>query len=418
MERVAGLVCMDCGKKYPKLPISACKNCWGPLEVEYDYEALRESISIKEFEKRPFDLWRYRELLPIEDYSKMVSLGDGGTPLHRCKRLEKVIGVNEIYVKDDTVNPTFSFKDRPSSIGVSKCLEFGIDVVGCASTGNLAAAVAAHAAKAGLDCFILVPETVELNKIVQMATYGAHIVAIKGTYDEANALGVMAAEYFGWGLVNINIRPYYVEGSKTLSYEIANQMEWTFPDHVIVPLGSGGLLCSVYKGFKELETIDLSSDEIPRISGTQPIGCAPIVKAFRDGTNMIPIENPDTVVKSLAIGNPASGYQVIDIIKETDGTADAPTDKEILDAGKLLAKTEGIFAEPAGSVTLATLIRLVEREEIDSDEKIVLLVTGSGFKALNTIADLLEHPVSIEPRLDILGEIVKNIQEKELKVIA
>ncbi len=419
MERVAGLVCMDCGKKYPKLPISACKNCWGPLEVEYDYETLKEVISIKKFEKRPFDLWRYIELLPIEDYSKMVSLGDGGTPLHKCKRLGELIGIKELYVKDDTVNPSLSFKDRPASVGISKCLEFGINVVGCASTGNLAASVAAHAAKVGLRCFILVPETIELNKIIQMSLYGAKIIGIKGTYDEAFALGIIAAEKYGWGLVNINIRSYYVEGSKTMSYEIAEQMGWTLPDHIILPLGSGGLLCSVYKGFSELIKLDLvSSEEIPRVSGSQPIGCAPIVNAVRNNTHMIPVENPDTIVHSLAIGNPAHGDYTVSLIRKSGGTAYAPTDQEVLQAAKLLASTEGIFSEGAGTVTLAALIQLIENGEIDKDEKVVLGVTGTGFKALDSLSILVKKPINIEPKLELLEKLVDKDKEENMKAIA
>lgn len=417
MPRIESLRCLECGEEYPLEPVSICKNCWGPLEVKYNYATVKDLFSKEKVSKRAFSLWRYFEFLPLENKDSIANLHDGGTPLHWCRRLGETIGLKNLYVKNDTLNPTGSFKDRPASVGVSKCIEFGIAVVGCASTGNLAGAVAAHAAVAGLQSFILIPETIEHDKIVQTSLYGAGLISVRGTYDDANRLGILAAENFGWGLVNINIRPYYTEGSKTIIFETCEQLGWHSPDRVVIPLGSGALLCSVYKGLQELQITGLIHENSTKITGSQPRGCSPIVTGYNTG-EIQPVETPETVVKSLAIGNPASGNRAISKIRETQGTADAPTDEEILQAEALLAKKEGIFAEPAGATTLATVIRLVETGEIDKDEKIVCLVTGSGFKALRTANNLIKKPKIIDPSLIELQEAIEETKLKEVSIYA
>jgi len=407
MGRVLGLRCKECGERYSVSPRLACDRCWGPLEVEYDYEAISKTLDKNALSERPFTLWRYAELLPLEDPRKAVSMWDGGTPLIHCQRLGGKLGVSQLYIKDDTANPTLSFKDRPAAIGISKCIEFGMDTVGCASTGNLAAAVAAHASKAGLRCIVFVPADVETNKIVQTASFGARIIGVRGTYDDSNRLGVLAAERLGWGMVNINIRPFYVEGSKTIAYEVCEQLGWETPDAVVVPVASGGLLCAAHRGFNELRSLGWVSGNMTRLIASQPEGCAPIVQAFRSRSDLSPVEKPSTLAKSLAVGSPASGYEAIRVIEETGGAADAPSDVEILEAIKLLAKYEGIFAEPAGAISLASYIRLMEAGEIDRNERVVLFVTGSGFKAQETISGIVDRPIEIEPTTEALLKAVE-----------
>lgn len=414
-ERIIGLECPECKTIYPLNLITICKECWSPLKVKYDYEVIKETFSKDTLKARYFDHWRYVELLPIENPANIVSLHDGGTPLLRCKNLGSELGLKELYIKNDTINPTLSFKDRPASVGISKCLELGINTVGCVSTGNLAAATAAHAAKAGLPCFIFIPATIEYSKITQTAIHGANIIGIKGTYDDTNRLGVLIAESLSLGLLNINIRPYYTEGSKTIAFETCEQLNWIAPDHIIIPMGSGALLSSVYKALTELEKIDLIKTRDTRISGAQPAGCAPIVTAQNTNSDITPIENPDTIAKSLAIGNPASGYEAINIINSTNGCAIAPTDAEICEAIKLLAKKEGVYAEPAGAITLAALINLVKSGDISKDESIVLLVTGNGFKAHQTITNIISQIPIIEPSLEAFK---KYISLREVSAIA
>ena len=401
-ERVIALKCPECGATYPLELRAICKECWSPLKVKYDFEVVKEQISKEDLRTRIFNHWRYIELLPLTDATSIMSLNDGGTPLQRCENLGAELGLRELYVKNDTINPTLSFKDRPASVGVSKCLELGIHTVGCASTGNLAAATAAHAAKAGVPCYIFVPSTIESSKITQTAIHGANIIGIEGTYDEANRLGVLAAETFNWGLLNINVRPYYTEGSKTIAFEVCEQLDWSPPDNFIIPMGSGALLCSVYRALCELDTIGFTEPNGTRISGAQPAGCAPIVTSRNTKSDIFPIEKPLTIAKSLAIGNPASGYEAINIINSTKGSAAAPTDSEITDAIKLLAKKEGIYTEPAGGVTLAGLIKLVEQGEIAKDESVVVLITGNGFKAHQTITNLISEIPIIKPTIEDL----------------
>ncbi len=305
-----------------------------------------------------------------------------------------------MYAKNDSVNPTFSFKDRPASVAASKAVEFNAKAFGAASTGNLAAAVAAHAAKAGLPCYVFVPADVEPGKIVQASTYGAKIVAVKGTYDEANGLAAQAAETYDWAFANINLRPYYVEGSKTLAFEVCEQLGWETPDHVVVPMGSGALLSAIQRGFNQFKELNLIEDKKVKVSGAQPSGCAPIVKAFKSNSkDVLPIEYPDTIAKSLAVGDPGSGFEAIKTIRQSGGTAESATDAEIVEAIKILARTEGIFTEPAGGVTVAVLKKLIESGDISPDEKVVCYITGNGLKATQSILPHVPKPVEIEPNL-------------------
>ena len=406
LNHIKSLKCRQCGREYPPSKTYVCEECFGPLEVTYDYNSIE--LDRKSFQNRPNTVWRYFELLPVQDKTKIVDLGAGYTILHKCNRLAKALGLKTLYAKDDSVNPTYSFKDRPATVAASKALEFNAKAFGAASTGNLAAAVAAHAAKAGLPCYVFIPADIEPNKIVQASTYGAKIVAVKGTYDDANRLAAQAAETYDWAFANINIRPYYVEGSKTLAFEVCEQLGWETPDHVVVPIGSGALLCAIWRGFKQFKKLNLIEDTKIRVSGAQPSGCAPVVNAFKSNSNDVaPIEYPDTIAKSLAVGDPGDGLNAVKTIRQSGGTAESVTDTEILDAIKLLAKTEGIFTEPAGGVTVAVLKKLAESGEISPDEKVVCYVTGNGLKATETILNHIPKPVEVEPNLGSFAKTLK-----------
>jgi len=399
------LRCRACGREYPPRLVYVCDDCLGPLDVLYDYDSIQ--LNARSFENRPRTIWRYIELLPILNRDKMVDLGAGYTTLHKCDRLGKVLGLRHLYVKDDTVNPTYSFKDRPAAVAVTKAIEFGLSAVGCASTGNLAAATAAHAAKAGLSCYVFVPTNLEKNKIVQTGLYGARMVAVSGTYDDANRLAFQAAEEYGWGLVNVNLRPYYVEGSKTLAFEVCEQMNWVPPDNVIVPTASGALLCAVWRGFGEFGLLGLTHGRAVRVHCAQPEGCSPIVDGFRSGSESVhPVEYPETVAKSLAIGDPGDGLYALRAIRDSGGGAGKASDSEIIEAVELLAKTEGIFSEPAGGVVVAVLKKLVEQGEIGADETTVCYITGNGLKATESVAHRVSIPLQVEPRLESLAAVV------------
>ena len=368
------------------------------MDIIYNLDSIElDRTSLK---KRPPSLWRYRELLPIRDETKIVDLGAGLTILHKCNRLAETLGLKELYVKDDTVNPTGSFKDRPASVAVSKAIEFGYQAVGCDSTGNLAAATAAHAARAGVPCYVFIPCNLEANKIMQATTYGARIIGVKGTYDEANRLATQAADDYDWALVNINIRSYYVEGSKTLVFETCEQLDWKAPDNIIIPMGSGALLCSVARGLRQFKDID---ELKTKVIGAQPQGCSPIVTAFKSNSDeVIPIETPNTIAESLAIGDPGDGVYALKAIRESRGVAESATDEEIIDSIKLLAKTEGIFAEPAGGITIAVLRKLIKSGQIPRDEEVVCCVTGNGFKSSETILKTIPKLVEIKPTVEEL----------------
>lgn len=399
------LKCRECGSEVQPTTVYACESCFGPLEVVYDLDSI--VLSRKSFGNRQRSLWRYHELLPVEDKRKVVDLGAGFTILHESKRLAKALGLKKLYIKDDTVNPTNSFKDRPATVAVSKALEFDFKAVACASTGNLAAATAAHAAKAGLPCYVFIPANTEANKVLQAATYGAKIITVNGTYDEANRLAAQASDEYEWAFVNINIRPYYTEGSKTLGYEICEQLGWRGPRNIIIPMGSGALLCAVWRGLRQFRDLDLIDGLETKVVGAQPLGCSPIAGAFQSNSNDVtPLENPDTVAKSLAIGDPGDGIYALKAIRESGGVAESASDEEILEGIKLLGKTEGIFAEPAGGVTIAVAKKLLSSGEISTDEEVVCCVTGSGFKSSETILETVTKPVRIEPSIEELRKIL------------
>ncbi|HVA78865.1 MAG TPA: threonine synthase [Candidatus Binataceae bacterium] len=399
MSFITNLKCKECGQEYPVAPLHVCETCFGPLEVTYDYAKIRASISRAKIEARPHNLWRYRELLPV-DSEPHIGPHSGFTPLVRCNRLGAELGLHHLYVKDDTVNhPTLSYKDRVVAVAITKAIEFGFTTVSCASTGNLATAVAAHAARAGLKCFIFMPENVESGKIVGSTIYGAQVITIRGNYDDVNRLCSEIADKYGWAFVNINLRPYYTEGAKTFGFEIAEQLGWKLPDNIVVPTAGGTILPKVAKAFKELKEVGLIKSDVFKIFSAQATGSAPVIHALHKGTDLITPVKPDTIAKSIAIGNPADGYYVLRAVRESGGWGESATDPEIIDAIKLLARTEGIFAEPAGGTTLAVAIKLARQGRIKPDETTVISITGNGYKTLEAVAGSIEKPIVIDARL-------------------
>jgi threonine synthase len=399
MSYITALKCRECGQEYPIEPLHVCETCFGPLEVVYDYARIRSALSHKLIESRPRNLWRYRELLPV-DNEPDVGPCSGFTPLLHARRLGAELGAKRLYIKDDTVNhPTLSYKDRVVSVSITKAREFGFTTVSCASTGNLATAVASHAARAGLKCYIFMPEGVESGKIVGSAIYGAKVITIRGNYDDVNRLCSEIADKYGWAFVNINLRPYYTEGAKTYGYEIAEQLGWKLPDNVVIPTAGGTILPKVAKAFKELKELGLVKGGAARIHSAQAAGSAPVIHALHKGTDLITPVKPNTIAKSIAIGNPADGFYVLGAVRESGGWGEMATDEEIVDAIKLLARTEGIFAEPAGGTTLAVTIKLIEQGRIRPDESVVVSITGNGYKTLEAVSQAVEQPFIIEARL-------------------
>jgi threonine synthase len=398
------LQCRECKKEYPSTFKYICDECFGPLDVKYDFPTVTKNT----FSNRENTYWRYFELLPIEDKKNIVSIDAGFTPLTKAENLGKKLGLNNLYIKNDSVNPTYSFKDRPAGVAISKAKEFGLTAVGCASTGNLASATAAHAAKGGFACHVFAPSNIEMPKIAQALSYGANYIAVDGTYDDANRIAAQIGDSKGIGIVNINMRSYYVEGSKTLAFEVAEQLDWSVPDHLVVPVGSGAMLNAICKGFEELQTVNLLGDvSNMHMIAAQPHGCAPIVDAFKKkSTEVIPVETPDTVAKSLAIGDPGDGRYVLKRIAQYNGAAEECSNDEILDAILLLAKTEGIFTEPAGGVSVSVLQKMVEQGKIDKNDKVVCYITGNGLKSTESIMSVLKKPETM--KADIT-EIIKMV---------
>jgi threonine synthase len=408
---VSALKCRECGREYPIEPSYTCSWCFGPLEVAYDYDAIRAATSRERIALGPANIWRYADLLP-SDHHPDIDLGAGFTPLVRAERLAAELGLGEVWVKNDTVNPTNSFKDRVVNVALAKALEFGFEVAACASTGNLANSVAAHAARAGLQSYVFVPANLEAGKIVTTAVYGGNLVAVDGNYDDVNRLCAELAGTYPWAFVNVNVRPYYAEGSKTLAFETAEQLGWTTPDHVVVPIASGSQLTKIHKGFHELHRVGLL-DEAPevRVSGAQALGCSPVASAFLEGRDVIKPVKPDTIAKSLAIGNPADGYFAIDAVRSTGGGMAAVTDDEIVEGIRLLARTEGIFAETAGGVTIATLQRLAASGVIRPDERVVVYITGHGLKTLDAVAEVVGPTATIRPTIEAFHDAFPALQE-------
>jgi threonine synthase len=409
MSWITELRCRECGAQYPIKPLHVCELCFGPLEVGYDYTAIRRAVSRETIAARPRNLWRYRELLPIAG-EPLVGMHSGWTPLIRADRLGAVLGVKELYVKDDSVNhPTFSYKDRVVSVALTKAIEFGFDTVSCASTGNLANAVSAHAARAGLGCFIFIPDNLEAGKIIGSAIYGPRTVAVRGNYDDVNRLCSEIAEKYPWAFANINLRPFYTEGAKTYGFEIAEQLGWRAPRHIVVPTAGGTILPKVAKAFRELVQVGLLPRADFSIYSAQAAGCAPVVHAIHRHADLITPVKPDTIAKSIAIGNPADGYYVLKAVRESGGWAEAATDDEIVAGITLLARTEGIFTEPAGGTTVAVTKKLIEQGRIPRDESIVICVTGNGYKTLEAVTGKVEQSFTIAARLEDFDALYNRI---------
>jgi threonine synthase len=396
---VTGLRCRECGRQYPAEALHVCDFCFGPLEVAYDYERIAATISPESIAAGPRTIWRYRDLLPVDDDAP-VDLGAGFTPLLRADRLAAELGLGELWIKNDTANPTGSFKDRVVSVALTKARQLGFKVAACASTGNLANSVAAHAARAGMASIVLIPEDLERAKVTMTAVYGGTVIAVKGSYDDVNRLcAELTSEHPSWAFVNVNVRTYYAEGSKTLAFEVAEQLGWRAPDHVVVPIASGSQLTKVAKGFSELVKVGLLEHQAVRVSGAQAEGCSPVATAFANGADAISPVKPCTIAKSLSIGNPADGWYALDAIRRSGGSCAAVTDAEVLDGIRLLARTEGIFAETAGGVTIATLAKLAASGDVRRDECVVALVTGHGLKTVEALSDTVGPTVTINPSL-------------------
>ncbi len=405
MAKVKGLKCRECGREYPAEPIHVCEFCFGPLEVVYDYDEIKKTISREKIEKGPKSLWRYVDLLPVE--KPTVGLHAGFTPLKKAEKLGEVLGLKNLYIKDDSVNhPTLSFKDRVVSVALSKAKEFGFDTAACASTGNLANSVAAHCAQAGLNCYVFIPANLETQKIFGSLVFNPTVVAVEGTYDDVNRLCSEIANDQGWAFVNINIRPYYAEGSKTLAFEVAEQLGWKAPDVVVAPAASGSLYTKIWKGLNELKKVGLIDSVNTRMYGAQAEGCSPIAQAWREGRDFIKPVKPNTIAKSIAIGNPADGIYALQVAKESNGGWETATDEEIIEGIKLLAQTEGIFTETAGGTTIAVLKKLVEKGLISPEETVVAFITGNGYKTLEVLDGHLPEPIRIKATLKDFKEKV------------
>ena len=395
MSYFTGLQCSMCGTPFPAEALYVCDQCLGPLEATYDADGIRARVSRELIESRPPNLWRYREFLPIEGKPR-TGFFSGYTPLVRADRLARELGLSELYLKDDSVNhPTLSYKDRVVSVAATRAVELGMEIFGCASTGNLGNSVAAHAARLGLECYVFIPRTLEPGKILGSAVSGPHVVAVDGTYDDINRLCTQVGDRNGWGFANINLRSYYAEGAKTFAFEIVEQYGWRFPQHVVSPVAGGTLLPRIGRGFREFREAGLVDGELPRIHAAQAEGCAPVVHALDEGLEYPDPVKPNTIATSIAIGNPADGFQVVKTVRETGGSGATATDAQIIDAIHLLARTEGIFTEPAGGTTLAATISLVERGVIPKDESVVVCITGNGYKTSAVMADSIRKPTEL-----------------------
>jgi threonine synthase len=418
MSYVKGLRCRECHKAYPQKGVHVCELCFGPLEVEYDYAAMQGKVTRASIEAKERNLWRYRDLLPVEGEPK-AGLNSGWTPFKRARNLEKYLGVKELYIKDDSANyPTWSYKERVVSVAITKAIELGYDTVGCASTGNLANSVAAHAAQAGLKAFVMIPHDLELGKVLGSLIFGPTMVRIQGNYDDVNRLCSEIADKYKWAIVNVNLRPFYTEGAKTFGFEIAEQYGWKLPKHTIVPTAGGTILPKIYKAYQEFIKLGLVEDNQPRIYSAQAAGCNPVVEAIRAGRELIKPQKPKTIAKSIAIGNPADGFYVVQAVKQSGGWGEDATDEEIVDAIKLLARLEGIWTEPAGGTTLACAMKLIKSGRIPKDESICVSITGNGLKTTEVVVDHLEPPASIPAKLEAFDAIVSGQKKAEPAPVA
>ncbi|MDA0988510.1 MAG: threonine synthase [Chloroflexi bacterium] len=395
MSYIKGLFCKECGREYPAEALNVCDFCFGPLEVSYDYDAISKVISRERIAQGPRSLWRYQDLLPA-DAANAVDINAGFTPLIKANNLAKHLGLDELYIKNDSVNPSFSFKDRVVAIASTKAVEFGFDTLACASTGNLAGSVAAHAARAGMRAFVFIPADLERGKVVGAAIYGPTLIAVDGSYDDVNRLCSELSDNYNWAFVNINMRPYYAEGSKTLGYEVAEQLGWRAPDNCIVPGASGSLFTKIWKGLNEFSSMGLIDGVNTHMFLGQAQGCSPIVTAFDAHDFAIRPVKPNTIAKSLAIGNPADGYYALKVIEESKGSAYAVPEEDVVQGIKDLAEMEGIFTEPAGGVVIATLKHLARTGQIKPGETTVAFITGNGYKTQEVVEDVAK-PILIKP---------------------
>jgi len=394
------LVSKEGGKEYPLKALHICEETFAPLEVAYDYDLIRRQVSRESIQAGPHSIWRYRAFLPVESENP-IDVGTGMTPLVKSHRLARRLGLKNLYIKNDAVNmPTLSFKDRVVSVALTRARELGFTTVSCASTGNLANSTAAIAAHAGLDCCVFIPADLEAGKILGTLIYNPTVMAVKGNYDQVNRLCSEVSNTHDWGFVNINLRPYYSEGSKTLGFEVAEQLGWKLPDHIVAPLASGSLFTKIHKGFQEFIKVGLVEDKSVRFSGAQAEGCSPIATAFREGRDFVTPVKPNTIAKSIAIGNPADAVYALEIARKTGGNIESVTDAEIIQGMKLLAETEGIFTETAGGTTIAVLKKLVEAGKIDPEETTVVYITGNGLKTQEAVQGYIGEPFIIEPKLD------------------
>ena len=407
------LKCKECGAEYELQASHVCELCFGPLEVKYDYSNLRNTVTRQTIEAGPNSIWRYRKFLPVASENP-IDVGTGMTPLVRSHRLARRLGLKKLYIKNDAVNiPTLSFKDRVVSVALTRAKELGFSTVSCASTGNLANSTAAIAAHAGLDCCVFIPADLEAGKILGSLIYSPTLMAVKGNYDQVNRLCSEVANTHGWGFVNINLRPYYSEGSKTLGFEVAEQLGWELPDHIVAPLASGSLFTKIYKGFNEFIEVALVEGKKVRFSGAQAEGCSPIYEAFKEDRDFITPVKPNTIAKSIAIGNPADGIYAVEIAKKTGGNIEAVNDIEIIEGIKLLAETEGIFTETAGGTTVAVLKKLVEAGKIDPEETTVVYITGNGLKTQEAVQGYIGEPLTIEAKLDSFEQALERSRTLE-----
>lgn len=384
-----GLKCKECGTDYPLEALFVCEQCFGPLEVAYDFSELDAASAKRKIQAGPDSIWRYSDFLPF-DGRPTDTLQPGLTPLLRADRLAERLGVGEIWIKNDAANPTHSFKDRVVAVALAKAIELGFETVACASTGNLANAVAAHAAAAGLASYVFVPADLEEQKLLATGVYGTELVGVDGNYDDVNRLCTQLADERGWAFVNVNIRPYYAEGSKTLAYETAEQLGWQLPDAVVSPIASGSLFTKIARGFEEWLDLGLIEGDLPTFHGAQASGCGPVATAFAEGEEFCRPVKPETIAKSLAIGTPADGPYALDLARRTEGTISGVSDDQIRAGIRLLAETTGVFTETAGGVTVATLAGLAERGELGSGDRVVVYITGEGLKTLDAVRDGFE----------------------------
>jgi threonine synthase len=405
MSTLQGLRCRECGTEYALEASYVCEQCFGPLEVAYDFGALDAAESRRKIQAGPAGIWRYADFLPFAERPR-DPLQPGLTPLVRADRLAERLGLGEVWIKNDAANPTHSFKDRVVAVAIAKAKELGFTTVACASTGNLANAVAAHAAAGGLDSYVFVPADLEEQKLLATGVYGTRLVGVKGNYDDVNRLCTELADARPWAFLNVNLRPYYAEGSKTIAYETVEQLGWTLPDRVVCPIASGSLFTKIGRGFSEWIELGLVEGELPRFNGAQAEGCNPVAHAYDAGWEVCKPQRPQTIAKSLAIGNPADGPYALELARRTGGAVTAVDDDEIRAGIRLLAETTGIFTETAGGVTAATLARLARAGAIGTDERVVVVITGEGLKTLDAVRDGFEIS-EIEPSLDAFADRVE-----------